>query len=131
MTNRAFAFLSPPSVCFHVRTHRMRNNRSGFRFSSSSCERQRTASAAKTYDNSFCHSFIDLQLLTRQETAMLWMTFLSGTNPPIRQKIPHDVSSCNLQRAPEPLAFQPLRDCQVPCNTFFSSARYLEPKRVR
>ena len=31
---------------------------------------------------------------------MLWMTFLSGTNPLIRQKIPLDVSSCHLQRAP-------------------------------
>ena len=44
---------------------------------------------------------------------MLWMTFLSGTNPHIRQKIPLDVSSCHPQRAPEPLAFQPLGDCQA------------------
>ena len=32
--------------------------------------------------------------------------FLSGTNPPIRQKIPRVVSLCHFQRAPEPLAFQ-------------------------
>ena len=36
-------------------------------------------------------------------SAMLWMIFLSGTNPPIRQKIPLDVSSCHFQRAPETL----------------------------
>ena len=53
MTSLAFAFMSPPSVCFHVRTHRMRNKRSGLTFNSSSCERRRTAFAAKTCDNSF------------------------------------------------------------------------------
>ena len=36
----------------------------------------------------------------KSSSAMLWMTFLSGTSPPIRQKIPLDVSSCHLQRAP-------------------------------
>ena len=44
----------------------------------------------------------------KSSSAMLWMTFLSETNPPIHQKIPLDVSSCHLRRAPEPLAFQPL-----------------------
>ena len=40
------------------------------------------------------------------------MTFLSGINPPIHQKIPLDVSSCHLQRAREPLANQPLGGSQ-------------------
>ena len=58
-------------------------------------------------------------------SAMLRMTFLSGTNPPIRQKIPRDVSLCHLQRAPEPLAFQPLGDYQA----HFPNPRYwIKPK---
>ena len=60
MTNRAFAFVSPPLVYLHVRTHRMRNKPSGWRLSSSSCVRRRTASAARTCDNFFCHCFIEL-----------------------------------------------------------------------
>ena len=39
-------------------------------------------------------------------SSMLWVTFISGTNPPINQKIPLVVSSCHIQRAPEAPAFQ-------------------------
>ena len=66
------------------------------------------------------HQFRVFLVHLKSLSAVLWMTFLSGANPPIRQQIPLDVSLCHFQRPTEPLAFQLLEGYQ----SHFPSPRY-------